>query len=858
MTDKKSLAETYEEIRRYLPPIGGVVNAAMVLDDVMFDNMQIDNLLPVLKPKVDGSRNLDELFSDVDLDFFVLFSSLGFIIGNNGQSAYAAANGYLEALTRQRRSRGLSASAMHIGAIVGAGYITRAGQLTTTDIKVSGAIPLSVSDLHQLFAEAVLASPADSGLDPLLVAGLRTIDPQVDDLAIWRHNPKFSHLWVVDVQAGTEQGGTVASSSVRAQLLESTTRDRVLCHIQGLYACRCLFYASVANSPTDGFVARLVALLQLLPEDMDVATPLTEMGVDSLVAVSARAWFTKELGVDIPVLKILGGTSVIDLVQDAFDKIPAEMIPNVSSDTGSAKAQPVQAGTPMPVERETNIPEAIAPTGTPPSEASDSHEASEDSVQLDTPPTEPSGSASDTTESERVIIRKTRASYTQSRFWYLKHSLEDTTALNITFSYHLEGKFSIQQLARAIRKIGEAHEGLRTCFFDEGGVPMQGILATSPLYAEVKKIQHESEAQDEYQKLDRHVYDLESGKTMRIIILELSPTSAWLITGYHHIAMDGAGFSSILSEMWSVSKPGGLIPPAMQYADYTDKEYDDVESGIMAKDVTFWENMFSTTPSILPLLPFAKVQSRRPITKFGFSSASARISPVLNARIKRRCKNFQSTAFHFYLTIFNTLLFRFTGIDEICVGIADSNRGDEERQRIMGCLVNIFPLRFKNEQSKTFNEAIKQTRKTALAALARSKVPFNVILDAAQAERSSTHAPLFQTFVDYRPGIQEHLQVGDVDAKRVEWSYGKNAYDINLEIMENVRGDAFITINAQDYLYSETHVKMLLDIYMRLVESFSKNPALRLEEPPLFDSGEISKVLTLGTGSFCSFRFCGR
>lgn len=574
--------------------------------------------------------------------------------------------------------------------------------------------------------------------------------------------------------------------------------------------------------------------------------PLTEMGVDSLVAVGARAWFTKELGVDIPVLKILGGTSVVDLVQDAIEKLSAELIPNVGGDTQVTSTKVVEAATLLAPGSPNTPPE------TPSSPETTSEPANSTDLQeighLDTPPSELSAAQSDTDEFKPVIIRKTRASYTQSRFWYLKQSLEDTTALNITFSYHLEGKYNTQQLSRAILKIGEVHEGLRTCFFDEDGTPMQGILEKSPLFMEVKTIKDESEAHAEYEKLDKHIYDLESGRTMRIMLLELSPTSAWLITGYHHIAMDGAGFSSILSEMWSVSKPGGLTPPTLQYADYTDKEYEEVESGVMAKDVSYWEKTLATAPPVLPLLPFAKVQSRRPMTRFAFSSASSRIDPVLNARIKRKCRNFQATAFHFYLTIFNALLFRFTGIDEVCVGIADSNRSDEERQRTMGCLVNIIPLRFKALLAKTFTAAIKETRKTAYAALSRSRVPFNVILDAAQADRSSTHFPLFQAFVDYRPGIQEHLTVGDVDVKRVEWSYGKNAYDINLEIMENARGDAFITINAQEYLYSQPHVQMLLDIFMRLVESFSKNSALRLDEPVLFDKDEMDKTLTLGKG----------
>jgi hybrid polyketide synthase/nonribosomal peptide synthetase ACE1 len=236
VTNQASVRAVYEEICQALPPIAGVANAAMVLQDIMLSNMELDDLLTVMKPKVDGSRYLHEVFGDNHpLDFFILFSSLGLVIGNSGQSNYAAANGYMASLVGQRRAQGLAGSVMHIGAIIGAGYITRAGQLKSGDLDAFGAYPLSAADFHQLFGEAVLASPPHSGLKPDIVTGLRTIDPEIDDRVLWRSNPRFCHFWKIEEEDMKSSGDTKRSMvPVKAQLAEATSKAQARKIIQGM------------------------------------------------------------------------------------------------------------------------------------------------------------------------------------------------------------------------------------------------------------------------------------------------------------------------------------------------------------------------------------------------------------------------------------------------------------------------------------------------------------------------------------------------------------------------------------------------------------------------------------------------
>ena len=92
VTDKQSVIRVCDEAQSRLPPIAGVANGAMVLSDGPFADMSFTSLDKVLKPKIDGSKILDDVFSHRKLDFFIMFSSLAAVTGNPGQANYSAAN----------------------------------------------------------------------------------------------------------------------------------------------------------------------------------------------------------------------------------------------------------------------------------------------------------------------------------------------------------------------------------------------------------------------------------------------------------------------------------------------------------------------------------------------------------------------------------------------------------------------------------------------------------------------------------------------------------------------------------------------------------------------------------------------
>jgi hybrid polyketide synthase/nonribosomal peptide synthetase ACE1 len=188
----------------------------------------MERMEKVLKPKIDGAVYLDEIFSHQPLDFFVFLSSMAAITGNPGQSAYGAANMFLAGLASQRRRRGVAASTVHIGAIVGNGYVTR--ELTLAQqvaLQKVGHTWMSEQDFFQIFAEAVVASPPRAGPNPEYFTGLRRFYADEDEKPHYAKSPVFSHLTMHRNLAGLVGGGSTAVVSVKNQLLKATTNEDV-------------------------------------------------------------------------------------------------------------------------------------------------------------------------------------------------------------------------------------------------------------------------------------------------------------------------------------------------------------------------------------------------------------------------------------------------------------------------------------------------------------------------------------------------------------------------------------------------------------------------------------------------------
>ena len=291
----------------------------MVLRDQMLSDMTLETIQSQFKPKIYGSLLVEELYGDMkDLDFFILFGSTVGITGNWGQSPYAASTNFMTSLIYGRRKRNLVGSILHPGQIRGVGYFVRMGkELSERMDKSVGTFVISELALHELFAESILAGRPDSGLNPIITTGFAMQDPVKHPDLIWYRSPK---IWrMINYCAREHTSKSEGQLTPMREQLESTTT-----------------MVDATKTVLAGLMAKLVNKLQLSDETAITSESyVTDLGVDSLIAVDLRNWFVKELEVDVPVLKILGDATVGQLAEDATFKLSRKLLPSLAEDEGN-------------------------------------------------------------------------------------------------------------------------------------------------------------------------------------------------------------------------------------------------------------------------------------------------------------------------------------------------------------------------------------------------------------------------------------------------------------------------------------------------------------------------------------------
>ena len=612
---------------------------------------------------------------------------------------------------------------------------------------------------------------------------------------------------------------------------------------------------------------------------------LDELGADSLVAVDIRSWFLKELGVDLPVLKILNSPSVRDLLLFAQDALPENAIPNVSGGGGSdprpadgamepepAKSEPL----PLPARSETtSLTSSTQLRSGPGSESS-----TESAVTARTSATaSEAGEADSNSESVEGKIRALHElqkpgslgqrslpmSFGQSRFWFLKHYVQDQTSFNITTVIKLHGRIRLDALEKAVVAVGQRHEALRTLFYTDEKTkkPMQSVLPEPVFRLERATIADDEELQDAVQRLKNHVYDLERGEALRIQLLSISPERHYLLLGYHHIYMDGIGYVILISDLEKAY--GGLLnikPPAtevLQYPDFTTKQIREYETGGWSDELSFWRTQYSNLPEPLPLLPLAGALAR-PTSgnqEAGVHTASFRIPKDLADSIGQVSRQFKVTPFHLYVAVFHLLLYRFTNLvsEDMCIGVADGNRKEADVLQSLGIFLNVLPLRLKRSPRHTFADTLRDVRTVAQEAFANSRVPFDVLLNELSVPREPSHAPLFQAFVNYRQNATEARRFLDCDGELDIVSTGETDYDISLDILDlgASGGENLVVLAVQKHLYEAEGAKILLKSYVKLLRQFLSNPAARVSWPSLYDEKDVNRSISVGRGNNSRF-----
>lgn len=793
MTKRDSVRSAFATITTSMPAIAGVAQGAMVLKDTAIQDMTLSTYHAVTKPKVEGSLYLNELFQDDTLDFFICFSSVASIIGNFGQSNYASANTFMASLVEQRRRQGLAASVIHIGPVFGVGYLTRVAEGSVMGDKAlqrSGYCATSERQFHQLFGEGVLASRPEDGIRHEVISGVLTVSSKDTVRPAWESWPRLNHLVLGEKKTDNASSGAAGQTvSLKDQLAAAATAKQVF---------DIIWKAFTAVLSTD-FHIKMGKMTDAELGDMR----FDQMGIDSLTAVEIRGWFMTNLSVKIPVLKILNGTSVNELVAVAAEEIPSHLISALAKDSND--------------NEEDLDSDASASTY---EDASEGGSAS-DQDQLST--TDESDSESTSSD----IVRSIPVSFTQSRFYPSGLFLTDSVGLNHTLWGKVSGSIDASKLRHAIRLVGQNHEILRTAFYDRHGQQMQHIMATSRIELEEYAIEHASQVPEMGNALHKeHVYNVVQGETARVILLTHSSTGdKYIVFGVHPLVLDATSLISFFEWVAHYYASPQSTRAVKQFSHVSQQQQLNYRAGKMASDMAYWKSEFATQPPSLPVLSVATVDERPQLDAYENVRGCCTVEASTRAKVAATCKRLRVTPFHFYLTVLRSLLLHYapTG-EDVTIAVAENGRGDDaEDMDVLGCLYNLVLLRLQASTSTAFSDLLQTVRSKTYAGLAHSKLPVAVMTKELGLQDKAKHSPFFQVFIDYRLGQHRNMPLGD-KAELAIMDFEINVpYDVYLDIVD-AEGEHYFSMRND--MFDQHAADVIAKHYGELVEMFAEQPDL--------------------------------
>lgn len=293
ITNEQAVADVVAKINATMPPLKGIIHGAVVLDDGFIIDMNRDRFVTSFNAKVGGALNLHKYTKDLNLDFFLSFSSISALIGNAGQANYVAANTFLDQFARYRKANGLNATTINLGVLGEVGVAARDANVTA--VLESGGI------------YGFTTQQALNGLDIVIENNPTQVGMFDVDWSRWSAiNPKSAQSTRFKALAESKGGGAGdKTSELAAELSVLSENER---------------QAYMENATAE----ELASVLKLSVEKIDKSRGINFLGVDSLIAVELGRAIQVRFGLEVSTMELLSGPNVTQLAAGLLEKLAAK------------------------------------------------------------------------------------------------------------------------------------------------------------------------------------------------------------------------------------------------------------------------------------------------------------------------------------------------------------------------------------------------------------------------------------------------------------------------------------------------------------------------------------------------------
>jgi hypothetical protein len=382
-------------------------------------------------------------------------------------------------------------------------------------------------------------------------------------------------------------------------------------------------------------------------------------------------------------------------------------------------------------------------------------------------------------------------SFDQQRLW-LESKLRPTAAYHLHGRYWLRGTLDVAVLERCIRKIIGRHEILRTTFPFVDGRPVQRVAAPDPHWritvADVGATDDRvARAEQLADRQAAEPFDLERGPLLRCLLVPLGDAEHLLSITMHHIVSDAWSIGLFLRELSALYRVDGdeacadLPALPIQYLDYAVWQRNRLTGDRLAPHVDYWRERLA---GAAPALALPTARRRSPAQGAVGGRVHTAVDAADTAALHELCRRQRVTPFIAVLAALATVLRRWSGQDDVVIGVPVSTRRDTGTDRLIGVFLNTLPLRVELAGDPPFAEVLGRVRQAFLDGYDRhGETPFDVLVSELRAVRDPSRTPLVQValnMVDQVGGSEDQWQLPGISVQPVEPPLQPGQFDLNV------------------------------------------------------------------------------
>jgi amino acid adenylation domain-containing protein len=437
-------------------------------------------------------------------------------------------------------------------------------------------------------------------------------------------------------------------------------------------------------------------------------------------------------------------------------------------------------------------------------------------------------------------------SFAQQRLWF-RWQLEGLSrAYHISGRFRLSGALDREALRRALNRIVERHEALRTAFQMVDGEPMQRIAPVEESrFALIERdLRGHADAERELERIVREEanadFDLERGPLIRGRLVRLpdkggAERHALLLT-MHHIVWDGWSMGvmgeefSALYAAFREGRPDPLPELEIQYADYAVWQRRQMKGELLKRQADYWKGALAGAP---PLLELPTDRPRPEQQLYAGAIVEVVLDEELTAQLKELSLRLGVTLYMTLLAGWAAVLSRLSGQTEVVIGTPTANRGHVQLERLIGFFVNNLSVRVSLGGSPTGEELLERVKERVVGAQANQDIPFEQVVQMVQPVRSTAYSPVFQAMFAWQNAPRGRMAVTGVEVMPLRGEANAAAkFDVTLSLREQ-DGKILGSLTYATALYERRTMERHVEYLRNLLQGLVGNASAPVEQLPM-------------------------